>query len=514
MICNDLESCSTTPNLIKDYLNQKDTLKSLYRLFPSKENLLEQAKIKTENYTYRNELVFYLNKQFKNFKLSKKQVLNLKKLSGRKTITITTGHQLMLLTGSVFFHYKILHIIKLCDELNQEQDEFYFVPMFWLASEDHDFEEINHFYFQNKKYSWDENFSTFPVGRIPIDSLKTTLNEFTKDIYYLPNAKKIIESIEFSYFSSATLSEATQKLIYFWYASYGLLWVDADDVELKNLMNPYFLAEFEENCSYNKITETVEKLKNDYKIQVNPRENNLFYLNKNERVRVGEKQLNNNDLFPQTSTNQLSPNALLRPFYQEVILPNVAYIGGNAEISYWLELKNYFDYWNVPFPILIPRNSFTFYSGKQKLKLEKLQLNFFDLLNNKQNALNQLIINKSTISIDFYKLENQVKMIYENMILESEKTDKTLKNLLLAQQKRQLNAFETTKRRILKAEKRQQNDLVEQFNSLYSSLFPFGTLQERTINFSEFYIQNPDFFKLVYKNLNTLKPKFVFESLS
>lgn len=513
MICKNLEDCSTTPKLIRDYLKQKDTLKSLFHLFPTKENLIQQAKIKTENYAFRSELISHLINQFKKFKLSEKQSLNLKKLSERKTVTITTGHQLMLLMGSVFFQYKTFHIIKLCDELNQEQEEFYFVPMFWLASEDHDFDEINHFYFQNKKYNWNENYSTFPVGRISIDSLKDTLNNFINDIKYLPNNNEIIKSIEESYFSSSTLSEATQKLIHFWFASYGLLWIDADNTKLKNLMNPYFKAEFEENCSFNKINETTEKLKPEYKIQVNPRENNLFYLNKNERIRIGVKQTNWLDLFPQTEDNQFSPNALLRPFYQEVILPNVAYIGGNAEIAYWLELKNYFDFWNIPFPVLIPRNSFTFYTDKQKSKLEKLQLDFFDVLNDKQNSLNQLILNKSTININFDELENQAEKVYQKMILESQKTDITLKNLLLAQKTRQLKAFETTKKRILKAEKRRQKELIEQFNSLYSSLFPFENLQERTVNFAEFYIQNPNFLNIIYDHIHTTKPKFILENI-
>lgn len=515
MIYKDLEDCNSTTKLIQDYLKEENNLKNLYYFFPTKGTLLEQAKIKTENYTHRTELINYLNHQYDDFKLSEKQLINFTKLKDRKTVTITTGHQLMLLTGSVFFHYKILHIIKLCDELNQEQDEFYFVPIFWLASEDHDFEEINHFYFQNKKYNWNDKYSTFPVGRIPIESLslKTTLNEFIKDINYLPNAEKIIESIQLSYFSSSTLSEATQKLIHYWYSSHGLLWIDADNLQLKNLMNQYFQAEFENNCSFNKISETTKLLKKEYKIQVNPRENNLFYLNQNERVRVGEKSLNWKNLFPQTQDNQLSPNALLRPFYQEVILPNVAYIGGNAEIAYWLELKNYFDYWKVPFPVLIPRNSFTFYSEKQKNKLEKLQIDFFELLNDKKNALSKLIINNSTININFNQLESQVKKMYEEMILESQKTDITLKNLLLAQQKRQLKAFEVTKKRILKAEKRRQTELVEQFNLLHLSLFPFENLQERTVNFTEFYLQNPNFFELIYKNTDTLKPKFIMECL-
>jgi len=513
----NLTDISSIPKLVKDYLLKNSEVNEFYSLFPTKENILKQAKIKCENYKNRSVLHHELMLQ-NNQNLSKKQDFNLSQLNKNKTVTITTGHQLNLFTGSIFFHYKIIQTIKLCDELNQEQKEFYFVPIFWMASEDHDFEEINHFYFQSKKYLWNGK-NDIPVGRKNITDLKPVLEQFINDIQFLPNANFLTELIQNAYFESETLAQATQKLIQTLYKDLGLIVINADSKNLKKLMTPYFKEELLNQTSFEKIAQTNQKLEKNYKIQVNPREINLFYFTENERIRIlfenemykiGSLKFTQSEIIQELENfpEKFSPNALLRPFYQEVILPNVAYIGGNAEIAYWLELKSYFESQQVIFPILIPRNSITFLNQKQKETLTKLNLDFFELLNNKEKALKTHILNHSTITINFEKYELQVQKMYAEMILESEKTDSSLKNLLMAQQKRQFNAFEKTKKRILKAEKRRQNEKIIQLEKLYQSIFPRNNWQERTINFSEFYLENPNLLDLIYENIDSIEAKF------
>lgn len=498
------QNCITTPNIIIDYLNNKQEIRNFYNLFPSYENFIIQAKSKLNSFPNRSILLEVLNKQFKKhlIEIHPKQKKNLTLLSEKNSVTVACGHQLNLLTGPIYFLYKILQTIKLCDELNQIQADISFIPVFWFASEDHDFLEINHFYFKEKKWVWEgENSSN--VGNKSLNDLFPVLEEFIRTINSLPYSEKIILLIKKSYFESENLVQATYKLINLIFASYGLIGIDGNSVEFKQFLHPIVREEFLNHQCFEKVSQTNNKLKKlNYKIQVNPRKINLFELNEHERKRI--------DTVPKKGyyIEKISPNVLIRPIYQEIILPNVAYIGGNKEIAYWLQLKSYFDHFNIPFPILIPRNSLVIITKKQQQKLIRLGLSYWDLLNRKYDAIEELVLKNSSISIDFEKYIFQIQKMYQVMIEESKKTEKTLKNLLLAQEKKQLNQFEKIRKRILKAEKNRQKQQINSIENLYKELFPHGELQERMVNFLEFYFENPNLLKLLYQEISTIESYF------
>ena len=177
-------------SLIKDYINKKESTVPYYDRNLSKESLLFQAKEKTSKYTNRETLVKEMYTQLDRLELSEKQKLNLKKLADPNSVTITTGHQLNLMTGPLYFIYKILHVIKLCDSMNGSQDEYNFIPIFWMATEDHDFEEINHFYFKNEKICWNEKHNDF-VGEISTLGLKEVLSGFYEELKYYTHGKEL-----------------------------------------------------------------------------------------------------------------------------------------------------------------------------------------------------------------------------------------------------------------------------------------------------------------------------------
>lgn len=499
------QNCITTPNIIIDYLNQKKEIEKFYNLFPSYKNLIIQAKLKLNHFTNRSILIKIINDQFEeNLNLEKlhpQQKKNLHLLSKENTVTITCGHQLNLITGPLYFIYKILQTIKLSNELNKIQNTINFIPIFWFATEDHDFLEINHFYFKGKKWTW-EGKNDIDVGNKLLSNLLPLLSDFIKNIISLPHAEKIISLIQNSYFSSKNLFQATYKLINLIFSSYGLIGINPNAPELKKFLTPIIKEEFLNSQCFQQVSKTNEKLKQlNYKPQINPRKINLFELSKEKRIRI-DSPLENYLI------EKISPNVLIRPIYQEIILPNVAYIGGNIEISYWLQLKSYFDYFNIPFPILIPRNSLVLITAKQKEKLDRLNISYWDLLNQKHKSIEKIILKNQSIFIDFQKYTNQIHQIYESMIQESEKIEKTLKNLLLAQQQKQINQFEKLKKRILKAEKQRQKQQVNSIENIYKQLFPNDNLQERYINFLEFYFEYPNLLDLVYQEITTIIPYF------
>ena len=351
--------------LMLNYIDQDENLSELYNLFPIKENYIKQAKTKLENYKNREILVEQIKQQLSDLDLSKKQQKNLKKLSEKNTVTITTGHQLNLFTGPIFFFYKILQVIKACKELNQEQDEINYVPIFWMATEDHDFEEINHFKHGDRNIHWSKKHGG-PVGRLSTEGLKDVFESF---LLILPNGTKKIqlqELIDQSYLSHDNLTDATRKLVHLLFKDYGLLFVDGDDKELKKLMISTFEKELIQQKSYQHVIPQNAKLEAlGYSIQVNPREINLFYMkDDNSRERIVEENgtyfVNNTSITftqeeiiadLQQNPDKFSPNVILRPLYQETILPNVAYIGGGGEIAYRLQLKDMVNEFEIDFPL-------------------------------------------------------------------------------------------------------------------------------------------------------------------
>ena len=145
-----------------DYLEQKDTIKPFYNNFPDLKGFHNQIEEKEKSYRLQSRLILVdaLKKQYHNFEASEKTRENIALLKLKNTYTVTTGHQLNLFTGPLYFLYKIISTINLAEELSQKFVNKNFVPIYWMASEDHDFEEINYFNFEGKKVKWNCVFRT------------------------------------------------------------------------------------------------------------------------------------------------------------------------------------------------------------------------------------------------------------------------------------------------------------------------------------------------------------------
>ncbi|MBC7493641.1 MAG: bacillithiol biosynthesis cysteine-adding enzyme BshC, partial [Flavobacterium sp.] len=349
--------------IIIDYLNQDETVKPFYNRFPTLENFKTQIEEKTTNYLNKNRIILSstIKNQYNLVDTTPLVTKNILLLADENTFTITTGHQLNLFTGPLYFLYKIISTINLCKKLKATYPEQNFVPIYWMATEDHDFEEINYFNYKNKKIKWSKT-SNGPVGRLSTTGLQDVLKVFETQLGTSTNAKYLINVFEKSYLNHQNLAAATRYLANKLFKNDGLVIIDADSKPLKKLFIPYFKQELLQQSSYITVTETNNQLIN-YSIQVNPREINLFYIENNLRERIifenGNFKINNTKIifssqeildelenFPE----KFSPNVLLRPLYQEVILPNLAYIGGGGELAYWLQLKAMFKLFKTTFP--------------------------------------------------------------------------------------------------------------------------------------------------------------------
>ncbi|MEG0925750.1 bacillithiol biosynthesis cysteine-adding enzyme BshC [Chryseobacterium sp.] len=492
---NDIESI---PQLVKDFLNQK--IEGFENNTFSLDHFSQQIHVKKDSFSseQRDVLADVFEKQLSELTLSSKQKENLENLKLPNTFTITTGHQLNLFSGPVFFVYKILQTIKTCVYLKENFPDFNFVPVYWMASEDHDFVEINHFKTENNYYETNE-ISGGPVGRIKINDTYF-ISEFEKEFKDSVFGTELILMLKEAYKAGNTLTQAIKILVNRLFSEFGLLIVDGDSRELKEQIKDVFKDEllgFElQKTSKDKVDFLIEKYG---KVQVNPRDINLFYLSET-RDRIdfnGQKyivvdtniQFTKEEIIAELENHpeRFSPNALMRPVYQEKVLPNLAYIGGNAEIMYWLELKDYFSKINIPFPILIPRNSMLFLKEKTLGKIEKLDLKIEDFFQNFTVITNHKILKNNPILKLLEEKEELLTNNFAQLKTSAESTEKSFGNMVKAEEVRQLKSFKRMKKRLLHAEKIKQNELLERLENLFLDVHPSKTWQERVYNFSVFF---------------------------
>mgnify|MGYP000144103885 FL=1 len=276
-----------------------------------------------------------------------------------------------------------------------------------------------------------------------------------------------------------------------------------------------------------KVNDAINALPGNTKIQVNPREINLFYLNENLRERIvfenefytvvntditwtKEALLKEVDNYPE----RFSPNVIMRPLYQEVILPNLCYIGGGGELAYWFQLKAFFNEVKVPFPIMLLRNSVLIQSVQQQKKLKNLNISNEDIFLKREVFINKKVKEISNIEIDFSAQKKHLTQQFEDLYQLAEQTDKTFVSAVKAQEVKQLKGLENLEKRLLKAQKRKLQDQVSRMTVLQNELFPNNSLQERTTNFSEFYMEyGEELIPQLIENLKPLKTEFLILTL-
>lgn len=515
--CISYQDSGYFSTLMNDYLNQKATLTPLYKRFPKLENFEDQILEKKNNFdnTKRETLVAVLQKQYLNVETSVLTQQNIEALNNSNTFTVTTGHQLNLFSGPLYFLYKIISTINLTTELKAKYPTYNFVPVYWMATEDHDFEEINYFNFKGKKFRWNKE-STGPVGRLSTDGLADFLDVYKLELGSSTNSETLKKLFENAYVSHSNLADATRFLANALFSDYGLVILDADNTDLKRIFIPYVKEELLHQSSHKLVLETAEKL-NEYTIQVNPREINLFYIEDNLRERIlfedGKYKVNHTKIefseseiltLLENHPEKFSPNVILRPLYQEVILPNLCYIGGGGEIAYWLELKSFFESAQVTVPMLLLRNSVVLATEKQAKKADKLLLTWNDLFSKQSSLINTKTRVLSNFPLHLDALKEQLHLQFESLYVTAHKTDESFLGALKSQETKQLKGLENLEKRLLKAQKRKLNDALERITNLQNELFPNQSLQERQTNFSEFYLEYGE--NLIPTIVQQLKP--------
>ena len=512
--------------LVLDYLEQATTLKSFYHRPPKVESLRGQIQEKSSQFNApdRNRLVQALMGQYKSASLLTSEIeYRINTLGNPQTFTVTTGHQLNLFTGPLYFLYKIIGAIKLTEQYQKACPDQKFIPVFWMASEDHDFEEISHFNTKGHRIQWDFS-SGGPVGRLITDSLSQVKTDLAQIWKGSKTGEYLLALFNEAYQPGTSLAQATRTLLHALFKNEPLLVVDGDDKELKTCFSAIIRKELSKGLCAQAIKKTTAALvQKGYHEQVYPRETNLFYCQNGLRERIiGDPRgftVDRTDLkFSQVELLKLvesqpqnfSPNALMRPLYQERVLPNLAYIGGAAEVAYWLQLGDCFKACEVTFPMIYLRNSVALFPEKALRKVESMNMKLSDLFLKEQDLSRQFVALNTSLPIDFMPQKTHLKQQFADLYDLASRTDPSFLGAVAAQEKKQLKGLDQLEQRLIRAEKRKYDESITRLFKQREYLFPEGLLQERKENMSwGFFELGSDFLDVLKKHIDPSDQRFL-----
>lgn len=508
--------------IVIDYINKVPQLSDFYEHPVSLKGIKAAIAERKKFHTNRQLLFEQFTNQYKDFEDCEAIKANIHALSSENTFTICTAHQPNVFTGHLYFVYKILHTIKLADSLRKELPEYNFVPVFFMGSEDADLEELNHIVIDAEKYKWQTN-QTGAVGRMKVDdNLLKLIDKIAGRLSVEKYGNELISLIKKCFTKNSTIENSTFLFVHYLFKNFGLLVLLPDNAAFKKEMISVFEEDIFNHTSSEIVNQTSEKLSQNYKAQAYPREINLFYLKDNLRNRIvpvedhfvihdTEIVFSKEEIKKELREHpeRFSPNVILRGLFQEIILPDVAWIGGGGELAYWLQLKGLFKNYAVPYPVLIVRNSFLIIDEKYHSLLKKLNLLADDLFKGKEDLLNGIVKKETNSVLNLTNEKKEFENIYYQLKEIVKRIDTTLEEHVTALEKKQMKKLSSLEKKMFRAEKRKFTDKKNQLGKLFSALFPDDDLQERTENFMLFYSKwSNDFFKMLYESSLTFEQEF------
>ncbi|MEZ5056234.1 MAG: bacillithiol biosynthesis cysteine-adding enzyme BshC [Saprospiraceae bacterium] len=505
------------------YIQLEKELEPFYKYQPDLTSFKKVIDDKSNNPTDRKLLVKVLKEQYKKLDPEHSTLGLIESLEQENTFTVVTAHQPSLFTGPLYYFYKIASTIHLARQLNEAYPTYNFIPVFVSGGEDHDFEEVNHLHLFNKTITW-ESGETGAVGNMKTASLKPVLEELKEILGSSNFADEAYELLSQAHFNHSIYADAVFQMVHKLFGKYGLIFFNMNQADLKRAFIPIMKDELFNQPSSAIIEKTIEELdKRGYSAQASPREINLFYLRDQHRDRIvfeeGKYRVLNSEI--QFSKEELeneldnhperfSPNVVMRPLYQETILPNLAYIGGGGEIAYWLERKQQFEHYGLNFPMLIRRNSVLWIDKGSLKKMEKLNLSIQDLMEDTDAIIKAYVKESSENELTITDEIETIEKAFVAIAAKAKEVDPGLEKAILAEKTRQLKTVDQLGSRLLRTEKQKHDTAINQIRSLKDKLFPGNGLQERYDNFLSIYLKNgPDFIDFLIENLNPLEREFL-----
>ena len=302
--------------------------------------------------------------------------------------------------------------------------------------------------------------------------------------------------------------------------------IDQDDADLRKTFMPIIEEELLQRPSKDLVEATNKELDDKgYRNQAFAREINFFYLTDEWRQRIEWNK--ETALFEVVDTNvrfteaeileevkahpeRFSPNVILRPVYQQRVLPCLAYIGGGGELAYWMQLKGVFDHYGVNYPMLVLRNSVLWIDKTNAKRMEKSGLDVENLFRNVEKLVVEYVRENSENQLNVYAEKQKVECAFESILKKANEIDQSLQSAVVGEMKKTINAMERLEAKILRAEKRNFDNATNQIRTIKDKLFPNDSLQERKDNLIAFHFKYGEaFIQTIKENLESpLEKKF------
>lgn len=499
----DFECISGLSDFDKHYVRSPDDFNPYIENLPALSSIKPQLIKKRNSISFdREKLALEIKNQYKkNGNLTDENEKKITRLSSSNAFTIITAHQPSLLTGPLYLVHKILSAIVTAESVQKHYPNKIIIPVFIIGGEDHDFEEMNHLHYRNDLYKWKEENVGGAVGRMSTEGVVAVIEELAPSLSQSYYGKEIVKLLKGSFSKANTVASGTQLFLSSLFSAEPLLVVHMDNAVFKNAFTPIIIKEVMDQQSIGHIEKTQKKLREiGYGDQALAREINFFYLfdgNRRRIIRDGDyfevldskiripisEMENHIKSFPE----RFSPNVVMRPIYQEFIFPNIAYVGGGGEIAYWMERKKQFESFKIPFPLLLRRHSATIMVERNWNKMKDLPFQmedwFFHIHQLEAKWLDLEFSTEMDISESYKKLHSIFDELREKMA----HVDDTL---LYSNEAARVDSLKPLKRlneKLKRAIKSKEAKTRKSIRKIHSEIYPKGNLQERYVNFLEYY---------------------------
>ncbi|MCB0791651.1 MAG: bacillithiol biosynthesis cysteine-adding enzyme BshC [Flavobacteriales bacterium] len=505
---------------VLDHLSDAPEIRGLRDHAPDLPSLVRAAHARAFDPAHRAVLVERLRAQYEGLEQGDAVQRNIERLAQPDALTVTTGHQLCLFGGPMYLPFKVLNTVSLAERCTQELGRPV-VPVFWMASEDHDREEIDHTFLNGERITWPGQ-PRGAVGRLRLQGVEQSLEELDAAIGPAPFGPELLDLARSCYRSERTLGQATQAFIHGLFGHHGVLIIDGDDPALKRFFVPVMEQDLLHGVTHRAVEHANAVLSEHYKVQAHVRPIDLFYLHQDRRSRIEQegdhyRVLDGGPVFTaaellvevRNHPERFSPNVLLRPLYQETILPNIAYIGGGGELAYWFQLKWVFQALQIPMPVLMLRTSAGFLSEKHEQQWASLGLKVSDLFADRSALRTRVALERAGARTDVEQEARTLQQLFDALASRMKQIDPTLEASARSAQARSERVLDGLQHKMERAVRRKESEALARLDKVLDAFIPGGQLQERRENLlAEWSRSGPALFDVLLRELDPLDQRF------
>jgi len=487
--------------------------------YPSTEDVLQSAEYQVRNFQHRATLVEVLLEQHAHLSPDSVVIQNIEALRSERTCTITTGHQLGVFGGPLFMASKILTVARWTSEMNRIQGEFQFVPVFWMASEDHDFDEIQTTHWRNQSWTWQHGKASC-VGELHTENLEEGW------AWLFEQCRESERELLLQLKQSSTVSDYSasfQRIVLHWFESFGVIVLNPHDVRLKRLFQNLMHQELAGEVSLKEVIASSDHKWNQsgYSEAVHVRDVNLFYLHDQTRSRIqrtddGFELVGSSVKWSieealqllQQHPERFSPNVVMRPIYQECILPNAAYVGGPGEVAYWLQILPAFQALEMKAPCVLLRHHLTLCDEAIVRKCQKINLSPDEAILDRDAIIQRWVhVDQSPMERAQADIQAVMQQLKQALIA----FDVNLGSATDAEMHRMQTSLTQLEKKWMKSMRMKEEVAIQQLDAIRDQLQPQGIPHERQDALALWWARGGDeLLRQIFLEMDPIRPEWIF----